>query len=289
MAHRTRVSTAQIPSCCLTPDQKETLINAVKERPAIWDTSSDEYNDGSRRRRAYAEVAEILSDDNYNYKPAEIQIEWKKLRDVFNRTLKKVLAAEQNHEVCWRYWEKMQFIAPPEQLLSLRLKMESEPQGRNSVDILQRLVESSLLRENEECLFAKDDEIDVKPMSSLEWLSQNCAQAANECTDNESSSPKTSNKASPKADDVFNDGKISTNEELIEPLNKRKRPYFKGTSRILPSTSISSPTSSYDTASTFGAFVASHLRAISAKNKYNGVMLKKELMDLCLKYELDNL
>uniref|UniRef100_A0A1I7S4F8 MADF domain-containing protein n=1 Tax=Bursaphelenchus xylophilus TaxID=6326 RepID=A0A1I7S4F8_BURXY len=290
MAHRTRISTAPIPSCCLTPEQKETLINAVKERPAIWDTSSDDYNDGSRRRRAYAEVAEILSDDNYSYKPAEIQIEWKKLRDVFNRTLKKVLAAETSHDVCWRYWEKMQFIAPPEQLLSLRMKMETEPQGRSSVDILQRLVESSLLRENEECLFVKDDDVDTKPLSSLEWLSQNCAQAANECTDNESSSPKTSNKASPKHEDNFDDSKNSNSDDL-EPLHKRKRPYFKSATRVLPSipASTSSSLQSTDTFATFGAFVASHLRAISAKNKVNGIMLKRELMELCLKYELDNL
>lgn len=68
MTSRGRISGTQIPSCCLTPEQKETLINAVKQRPAIWDTSSDEYNDGSRRRKAYAEVAELLSDDSYSYK-----------------------------------------------------------------------------------------------------------------------------------------------------------------------------------------------------------------------------
>lgn len=87
---------------------------------------------------------------------------------MFNRTLKKVIASETNHDVCWRYWEKMQFIAPPEQIMALKMRMDSEQQNRSSVEILQRLLESSLQRtENEEGIFLKEDETDMKP---LDWI-----------------------------------------------------------------------------------------------------------------------
>jgi hypothetical protein len=111
-----------IPSLCLTPEQKELLIDAVEARPAIWDQHNEQYSDNNLRRQAYAEVAQVLSDQSgSHYKPAEMQIEFKKMRDVFNRTLKKVIAAGGKcDEIAWRYWDRMKFIASPEQLAQLR-------------------------------------------------------------------------------------------------------------------------------------------------------------------------
>jgi len=37
-----------------------------------------------------------------------MQVEWKKLRDIFNRTLKKVVAnGGSDSEITWRYWQKV--------------------------------------------------------------------------------------------------------------------------------------------------------------------------------------
>ncbi|KAL7079105.1 hypothetical protein ACQ4LE_001770 [Meloidogyne hapla] len=106
---------ATIPSCCLTAEQKDTLIDAVHERPVIWDCSIPDYQDVQNRRAAFAEVAEILSDDKSKYSGPEMQVEWKKLRDIFNRTLKKVVAnGGSDSEITWRYWQKLQFIADHE-------------------------------------------------------------------------------------------------------------------------------------------------------------------------------
>jgi hypothetical protein len=46
----------------------------------------------------------------------EIQIEWKKMRDVFNRTLKKVMNSNGRCDISWRYFNDIKFIASPEQL-----------------------------------------------------------------------------------------------------------------------------------------------------------------------------
>lgn len=104
-----------IASLCLSPEIKELLIRCVKTRPAIWDSTSEEYSDTNSRRRAYLEVAKILGDQNgCQYKrncgvlisnrlqqvlASEIQVEWKKMRDVFNRTLKKVMQSNGRYEI----------------------------------------------------------------------------------------------------------------------------------------------------------------------------------------------
>lgn len=36
---------ATIPSCCLTAEQKDILIDAVHVRPVIWDCSIPDYQD----------------------------------------------------------------------------------------------------------------------------------------------------------------------------------------------------------------------------------------------------
>lgn len=43
-----------------------------------------------------------------------MQTEWKKLRDIFNRTLKKVVSSGNEGEITWRFWNKLQFIAENE-------------------------------------------------------------------------------------------------------------------------------------------------------------------------------
>ncbi|CAD5226335.1 unnamed protein product [Bursaphelenchus okinawaensis] len=294
MVYRVRIPPAPITSCCLTPDQKDQLIRLVKDRPAIWDMNSQEYNNGNERRNAYAEVARIMSGGKYKYTSPEIQIEWKKLRDVFNRTLKKAIAT--NTDISWKYWKKMKFIAPPEQLEQLRGQQLCTA-TEDCEDIVQRLIDSSGINK-EECIFENDEDgDDNKPVTSLEWISQTCDQVTNECTDNETPSPKesTSTKTEESEDvKVLED----TTEPSYEPVPKRRR-FFQPASWLNhspsvrltngPSVRLTNSPRTEDTFATFGAYVASQLRFISEKNKVNGVMLKREIMDLCVKYELDGL
>lgn len=59
--------TANSGSCFLTPEQKDTLINAVEERPVLWDYKADGFSDVERKRTEYAEIAKIMSDGSVQY------------------------------------------------------------------------------------------------------------------------------------------------------------------------------------------------------------------------------
>lgn len=135
-----------IPSCCLTAEQKDSLIDAVLERPVIWDCSLPDYQDVQNRRAAFAEVALLLSDGKSQYTGPEMQVEWKKLRDIFNRTLKKVVAnGGSDSEVTWRFWQKLQFIADHErsQIFKAMQKWSKKVPSSNSPPAKRRSVATS--------------------------------------------------------------------------------------------------------------------------------------------------
>uniref|UniRef100_A0A183CNQ9 MADF domain-containing protein n=2 Tax=Globodera pallida TaxID=36090 RepID=A0A183CNQ9_GLOPA len=130
-----------IPSCCLTSEQKDALIDAVRQRAVIWDCSLDAYQEVQNRRAAFVDVAELLSDEKSKYTGPEMQVEWKKLRDIFNRTLKKVVASGgSDSEVTWRYWTKLQFIADHErsQISKARKWCKKEPSSPPSSSSVAR-------------------------------------------------------------------------------------------------------------------------------------------------------
>ncbi|KAI6181356.1 hypothetical protein M3Y98_00820500 [Aphelenchoides besseyi] len=288
-----------IPSCCLTPDQKESLIKAVHDRPAIWDTGSDEYNDAAQRRKAYEEVAEILSVGNQKYRAPEVQVEWKKLRDVFNRTLKKAATGNMS-EVCWRYWNEMKFIATPEQLASLKIKSTEKPEQSTqpTVDIygLRRLLERTARGNSEESAFEgeEDDGIEneTQPLS-FEWIAAQCAARSAETEDAETNQQHESTDGDSAV--AAPNGESSSYEEPIglsdltttSPLPKRRRLYQKPRTAITPL--IANTKADGDTFDAFGAYVATQLRAISKRNRFTGVVMKRELIELCFKYELENI
>uniref|UniRef100_A0A915D747 N-alpha-acetyltransferase 60 n=1 Tax=Ditylenchus dipsaci TaxID=166011 RepID=A0A915D747_9BILA len=151
-----------IPSCCLTPQQKEVLINAVKNRPFIWDCSSQYYTEVGMRRSGFSQIADLLSDDNTQYTGAEMQVEWKKLKDVFNRTLKS-----------WRYWESMQFMVDNEKLHShkMRKKNRSRTEETN-IQVAQKAVhEIDNTSTNEYCSLGNNQDVMVdQKLMNLEWL-----------------------------------------------------------------------------------------------------------------------
>lgn len=144
------------------------MFSCVKSRPAIWDTSNEKYGDSNERRRAYSEVAQILSESNSSqYKPQEIQIEWKKMRDVFNRTLKKVMNSNGKFDISWRYFNDIKFIASPEQLAFINQReLGNDNSSIDPYGIRQFLESSNLSTSAEEnlSLFKDNDTID------LDWI-----------------------------------------------------------------------------------------------------------------------
>uniref|UniRef100_A0A915M5F6 MADF domain-containing protein n=1 Tax=Meloidogyne javanica TaxID=6303 RepID=A0A915M5F6_MELJA len=84
---------------CFTADQKDVLIDVIYQRPP------------QNRIDAFAEVAKLFSDDNYNYTGAQIEYEWENLRDTFNAILARLSRGGSREDITWRYWPKLQFIA----------------------------------------------------------------------------------------------------------------------------------------------------------------------------------
>uniref|UniRef100_A0A915MCX3 MADF domain-containing protein n=1 Tax=Meloidogyne javanica TaxID=6303 RepID=A0A915MCX3_MELJA len=93
----------------LTAEKDEALISAIKDRPVIWDPFHPYYKNNIQRCNVYAEVAEILSDDNHKYSGRKVMMVWKNLLATFRKVKTNDLTADD--KVTWRYWQKLQFIA----------------------------------------------------------------------------------------------------------------------------------------------------------------------------------
>ncbi|KAL7079327.1 hypothetical protein ACQ4LE_001144 [Meloidogyne hapla] len=117
----------------LTAEQKDALIDVIRQRPVIWNCSLPDYKNTENRENAFAEVAELFSDDNYKYIGSEIQHEWENLRDIFSAILKRIESGGSSENISWRYWHKLQFIA---NLVNLK---KSENQQTNN-DIKSRKI-----------------------------------------------------------------------------------------------------------------------------------------------------
>uniref|UniRef100_A0A1I8BEF2 MADF domain-containing protein n=1 Tax=Meloidogyne hapla TaxID=6305 RepID=A0A1I8BEF2_MELHA len=92
----------------LTAEQKDALIDVIRQRPVIWNCSLPDYKNTENRENAFAEVAELFSDDNYKYigYRSEIQHEWENLRDIFSAILKRIESGGSSENISWRYWHK---------------------------------------------------------------------------------------------------------------------------------------------------------------------------------------
>uniref|UniRef100_A0A914KPA5 MADF domain-containing protein n=1 Tax=Meloidogyne incognita TaxID=6306 RepID=A0A914KPA5_MELIC len=88
----------------LTAEKDEALISAIKDRPVIWDPFHPYYKNNIQRCNVYAEVAEILSDDNHKYSGRKVMMVWKNLLATFRKVKTNDLTADD--KVTWRYWQK---------------------------------------------------------------------------------------------------------------------------------------------------------------------------------------
>ncbi|XP_046395238.1 transcription factor Adf-1-like [Ischnura elegans] len=84
------------------------LIEEVRIRPCLYDTSCDDYKDAIKRDNSWAEVAQILESDSITVKK-----NWKKLRDCFRQAVsRRVTESEQKNWKPWRYEKQMAFLLP---------------------------------------------------------------------------------------------------------------------------------------------------------------------------------
>uniref|UniRef100_A0A915N998 MADF domain-containing protein n=1 Tax=Meloidogyne javanica TaxID=6303 RepID=A0A915N998_MELJA len=108
----------------LNSEQKMKLIEAIHERPQIWDSSYEGFRSNPTRQGAFNEVAELLSEGGTEiFTRIQVQEEWGKLRYCFTRIVKKlydegyispngtVLQLNQDHQlITWPYWQPMNFL-----------------------------------------------------------------------------------------------------------------------------------------------------------------------------------
>jgi len=269
-----------IQSLCLQPETKQLLISCVRERRAIWGQSCVQYSDNGARRRAYSEVAQALSDHTgLHYKPQEVQIEWKKMRDVFNRTLKKVMS--NSGSIAWRYFNEIKFIASPEQLAFLRQREDESSDNTADPYGIQQFLENSTRNGLDEnlSLFNKDNDesTDLKTID-LGWITARCAEQKNENTSTKSSYDDPPTTTQTDADSA----EVDEEETNVVP---RKRRHIQPK----PSSSNKEPRAMFnDTYDAFGLFVASQLRSLSKRNRVAGANLQRAILEICLKSELEN-
>uniref|UniRef100_A0A914C5D4 MADF domain-containing protein n=1 Tax=Acrobeloides nanus TaxID=290746 RepID=A0A914C5D4_9BILA len=284
-----------IPSCNLSPEQKEILIDAVRQRPAIWNCTSDEYNDIGSRKNAYSEVAALLSNDAVQYSAAEMQTEWKKMRDIFNRTLKKVIAGTNPKEITWRYWHKMQFIAENEKLQILKCVRKWNKMARKyKTDVsptdgefpFKHLVENGFAGVDSNENFSDDGDLGQETSSAqmtLDWL------ANYQCPSFNIDEPdiKTQDKNAYMNDNDHAQSLMEPNYNLPQqngPAAKRKRTE----QTISPSPNgVLGNSSANSEADIFGAFIANKLSWISSRNFKKACQLQKDLMEMVLKCQME--
>uniref|UniRef100_A0A915LZY8 MADF domain-containing protein n=1 Tax=Meloidogyne javanica TaxID=6303 RepID=A0A915LZY8_MELJA len=108
----------------LNSEQKMKLIEAIHERPQIWDSSYEGFRSNPTRQGAFNEVAELLSEGGTEiFTRIQVQEEWGKLRYCFTRIVKKlydegyispngtVLQLNPDHQlITWPYWQPMNFL-----------------------------------------------------------------------------------------------------------------------------------------------------------------------------------
>ncbi|CAK5047127.1 unnamed protein product [Meloidogyne enterolobii] len=100
------------------------LLEAIHERPQIWDSSYEGFRSNPTRQGAFNEVAELLSEGGTEiFTRIQVQEEWGKLRYCFTRIVKKlydegyispngtVLQLNPDHQlITWPYWQPMNFL-----------------------------------------------------------------------------------------------------------------------------------------------------------------------------------
>ncbi|KAI6239633.1 hypothetical protein M3Y99_00554400 [Aphelenchoides fujianensis] len=216
----------------------------------------------------------MLSVGDQTYRPAEVQVEWKKLRDVFNRTLKKA-ANGNTGEICWR--TKPQDLgketAPTAavDLYGLRGLLGRMADGGDSASSTGG---------------AEDDEEDTNRTFNLEWIAAQCAansdgQKEHESTDGDSVRERATAKrratTSRRAPAIGVPLRRPPRNAAVSTRNRGRPPTRRPTKQAEET----------DTFDAFGAYVAAQLRSTSQRDRFKAIKFKREIIELCFKYELE--
>uniref|UniRef100_A0A1I7X712 MADF domain-containing protein n=1 Tax=Heterorhabditis bacteriophora TaxID=37862 RepID=A0A1I7X712_HETBA len=111
------------------------LIDAIKERPALWHSSHPHYRSMSKRKEYLSEVAEkvrsVAGGENIN--EDHVSGKWSILRECFNKQLKKVRGGGVSG---WEHYARLVFLTP-EVMSACRFDdLEAESHGTSNVDIV---------------------------------------------------------------------------------------------------------------------------------------------------------
>uniref|UniRef100_A0AC34GSU5 MADF domain-containing protein n=1 Tax=Panagrolaimus sp. ES5 TaxID=591445 RepID=A0AC34GSU5_9BILA len=118
---------AQDPSSDLTPRKRNTtaiysdqlrhlIIQEIAKRPSLWDTKSREPLSLVSRKKSFAEIAENLSTDDVPLQAADIEKQWKNLKDTYYKVKKKYVEAVASNPTetvpapKWRFYSALLFI-----------------------------------------------------------------------------------------------------------------------------------------------------------------------------------
>uniref|UniRef100_A0A914YER9 MADF domain-containing protein n=1 Tax=Panagrolaimus superbus TaxID=310955 RepID=A0A914YER9_9BILA len=135
---------AQDPSSDLTPRKRNTtaiysdqlrylIIQEIAKRPSLWDTKSREPLSLVSRKKSFAEIAENLSSDDVPLQAADIEKQWKNLKDTYYKVKKKYVEAIASNPPDtvpapkWRFYSALLFIDSIEENEQPVEAVEEEP------------------------------------------------------------------------------------------------------------------------------------------------------------------
>uniref|UniRef100_A0A914Q6U1 MADF domain-containing protein n=1 Tax=Panagrolaimus davidi TaxID=227884 RepID=A0A914Q6U1_9BILA len=118
---------AQDPSTDVTPRKRNTtaiysdqlrylIIQEIAKRPSLWDTKSREPLSLVSRKKSFADIAENLSTDDVPLQAADIEKQWKNLKDTYYKVKKKYSEAIASNPAeavpppKWRFYSALLFI-----------------------------------------------------------------------------------------------------------------------------------------------------------------------------------
>ncbi|KAF6199464.1 hypothetical protein GE061_007490 [Apolygus lucorum] len=95
----------------------ETLINAIRERPCIWDKTRMDYKDRTKIANSWKEIFSLLHDEFYMLSEndkitfgSEVQKKWNNIRDSFRKYLMQVKHSHVSVIKKYVYYEKLTFL-----------------------------------------------------------------------------------------------------------------------------------------------------------------------------------
>ncbi|CAH2244451.1 uncharacterized protein LOC120629371 [Pararge aegeria] len=123
------------------------IVHEVQQRPCLWNTADEYYNNRGRVAVAWEEISAIL-----NLPEALIRAKWKNMRDIFKREMKRCKynsKGEFEYTGKWRHLKLMWFLHKPKSLQDEHNQKENSSSTETDIKEEMPIIVNSL-RDQEE-------------------------------------------------------------------------------------------------------------------------------------------